>query len=514
MKDAAPHLFENSPIRRMLQHVVQNHALWTVPIVITLFALFTRWSVALNPYSGRLVHSSVGVILKLTLGYNTPPLFGDYEAQRHWMEITLHLPFSQWYTYDLQWWGLDYPPLTAYHSWLCGLIGSKINPDWFALDKSRGIESAESKLFLRSTVVVSEFLLYIPAVMAFCQILYGANNAYLKKYTAACLILMQPALIMIDHGHFQFNNVMLGLTLWAINCFLTQHYVVGSVFFCAALGFKQMALYYAPAVFAFLLGRCFVEERGILLFIKLGITVIATFAILFAPWLRSLEDIQQVIFRVFPVARGLFEDKVANVWCAINVIVKLKQILSLKSTVRLSLFATLIAIIPTAIHLGLKPSRRRFLYALINSSLAFFLFSFQVHEKSILLPLLPATLLVLEEPIATTLFMNTAMFSMFPLLKREGLVFPYFVVTIMWNWIIGEHDTANRGLLEKVCTKGVYGAFFIWHLAETLVEPPSHLPDLYTVINVLLSCGVFCLLFAYFTYRQFTTPFVQKTKTQ
>lgn len=76
-----------------------------------------------------------------------------------------------------------------------------------------------------------------------------------------------------------------------------------------------------------------------------------------------------------------------------------------------------------------------------------------MHEKSILLPLLPATLLVLEEPIATTLFMNTAMFSMFPLLKREALVLPYFVVTIMWNWLAGEHNTANRGLLEKVCTK-------------------------------------------------------------
>jgi ALG6, ALG8 glycosyltransferase family len=47
-------------------------------------------------------------------------MFGDYEAQRHWMEITNHLPMRQWYTYDLQYWGLDYPPLTAYHSWLCG----------------------------------------------------------------------------------------------------------------------------------------------------------------------------------------------------------------------------------------------------------------------------------------------------------------------------------------------------------------------------------------------------------
>ena len=49
-------------------------------------------------------------------------MYGDYEAQRHWLEITLHLPTSLWYKYDLQYWGLDYPPLTAYHSWLLGFM--------------------------------------------------------------------------------------------------------------------------------------------------------------------------------------------------------------------------------------------------------------------------------------------------------------------------------------------------------------------------------------------------------
>ena len=48
------------------------------------------------------------------------PMHGDFEAQRHWMEITNHLPMSFWYFYDLQYWGLDYPPLTAYHSWAAG----------------------------------------------------------------------------------------------------------------------------------------------------------------------------------------------------------------------------------------------------------------------------------------------------------------------------------------------------------------------------------------------------------
>lgn len=54
---------------------------------------------------------------------------------------------------------------------------------------------------------------------------------------------------------------MLGFTLWAINCFLKKHFVLGSIFFCLSLGFKQMALYYAPAIFAFLLGRCFTERN-------------------------------------------------------------------------------------------------------------------------------------------------------------------------------------------------------------------------------------------------------------
>jgi len=56
------------------------------------------------------------------LGYNTPPMFGDFEAQRHWLEITINLPTRKWYTYDLLYWGLDYPPLTAYHSWILGKL--------------------------------------------------------------------------------------------------------------------------------------------------------------------------------------------------------------------------------------------------------------------------------------------------------------------------------------------------------------------------------------------------------
>ena len=67
-------------------------------------------------------------VLKLGIGLGnhsgqaTPPMFGDFEAQRHWLEITRHLPIERWYWYDLQWWGLDYPPLTVWHSLVLGYM--------------------------------------------------------------------------------------------------------------------------------------------------------------------------------------------------------------------------------------------------------------------------------------------------------------------------------------------------------------------------------------------------------
>jgi len=49
---------------------------------------------------------------------------------------------------------------------------------------------------------------------------------------------------------------MLGLSLWSINLFQAGHDVAAAILFMLSLGFKQMALYYSPAVFAYCLGKC------------------------------------------------------------------------------------------------------------------------------------------------------------------------------------------------------------------------------------------------------------------
>lgn len=104
-------------------------------ICISLFAIFVRLAVSVHPYSGA----------------GDPPKYGDFEAQRHWMEITLNLPAKEWYhnstTNDLSYWGLDYPPLTAYQSYIHGLLVRFFHPDLVSPYTSRGHESYLGSLF-------------------------------------------------------------------------------------------------------------------------------------------------------------------------------------------------------------------------------------------------------------------------------------------------------------------------------------------------------------------------------
>ncbi len=114
-------LLEQGLGRRWLRWMHKNGLKnWVVPCTLLASAV-VRWCIGLGSYSGKFTNIYQVAFASLSrLGQGTPPMFGDYEAQRHWMELTNHLPIRQWYTYDLQYWGLDYPPLTAYHSWLCG----------------------------------------------------------------------------------------------------------------------------------------------------------------------------------------------------------------------------------------------------------------------------------------------------------------------------------------------------------------------------------------------------------
>ena len=52
------------------------------------------------------------------------------------------------------------------------------------------------------------------------------------------------------------KHVLSGLTVLAMNAFATGHDLLGAIMFVLSLGFKQMSLYYAPAISSYLIGKC------------------------------------------------------------------------------------------------------------------------------------------------------------------------------------------------------------------------------------------------------------------
>lgn len=262
-------------------------------------------------------------------GAATPPKYGDYEAQRHWMEVTTNTPAPQWYTdsrhNEPSYWPLDYPPLSGYQvrraalhrgglhhscqwlppspptchqhhqstehntkhnttpnttqhhttpqhttqSWIHGKFVGAFEPAAVALDSSRGYETPSSKVLLRWTVVLSDMVTFFPAAVLAARVFRPPGSAPKgrspdkRELFVLAALLLNPANVLIDHGHFQYNCISLGFALAGAALIAAWGQdVLGSVLFCAALSHKQMSLFYAPAFFAHLLGRC-LERKGI-----------------------------------------------------------------------------------------------------------------------------------------------------------------------------------------------------------------------------------------------------------
>ncbi|WPH00053.1 glycosyltransferase family 57 protein [Acrodontium crateriforme] len=515
---------------------------WVILPCILMIAFLFRWATSLWGYSGL----------------QNPPMHGDFEAQRHWMELTTNLPVTHWYFHDLQWWGLDYPPLTAYHSWILGFIGAAINPEWFALYRSRGLDALDLKIFMRATVVVSEYLIYVPAAVQIVRRLAKHQSINPWDFSiAVAAILLQPATILIDHGHFQYNTVMNGFVLASMASMVAGRPLWSCVYFVAALGFKQMALFFAPAVAAYLAGICFFPKVKPLRLVGIAIITVLSFVVLFLPLVLGtafdthrniklpssavlppllstlpvevspnafyypyLVQLVQAIHRIFPFARGLFEDKVANVWCAIHSsgLHKLNNYPSdLLSKAALAL--TLTSIMPPCLLIFFKPRKELIPLAFATTAWGFFMCSYQVHEKNVLLPLLPMTVLLATDTgmkpstRAWVGFANVlACWTLFPLLVRDELRVPYFVLTFLWAYLMGLPPTsldiyltpANQGgpaLFTKIVHLPIYLAMIAWHVVEAFVLPPTNKPDLWVVANVCLGAAGFGMCYLWCLWR-------------
>uniref|UniRef100_UPI00358F6812 dolichyl pyrophosphate Man9GlcNAc2 alpha-1,3-glucosyltransferase n=1 Tax=Myxine glutinosa TaxID=7769 RepID=UPI00358F6812 len=469
---------------------------WQGAVFAVFVALAVRWAVSLHPYSGS----------------GRPPMFGDYEAQRHWQEITINLPTTDWYVNstdnDLQYWGLDYPPLTAYHSLLCATVAQLVDPSWISLYNSRGLEGPMHKVFMRLSVFVADILVYIPAMV---WLISGVpsekpNN---QIFNLLC-VLLYPGLILIDYGHFQYNAVSLGLAAWAVLAVKNNNNLLGAIFFSLSLNYKQMELYHSLPFFCLLFGRCLRlgKCKGLFLFMMLSLTVTLTFALCWLPFLHTSQDALAVLYRLFPFDRGLYEDKVSNVWCTLSVLVKIRTIMSPQTQLWLSASCTLLSCLPSCVTLIRRPTFRDFMLSLAICSLAFFLFSFQVHEKSILLAALPFCLLLVEMPFASVWFLLVSTFSLLPLMLKDMLFLPYSICSliflVMCLGLLGDHKglVKSQFMITQIAFWLSVALMFVLSASSILISPSTSLPHLWPLVVSAASCCHFLAFLLFLNIQQ------------
>lgn len=250
----------------------------------------------------------------------------------------------------------------------------------------------------------------------------------------------------------------------------------------------------------------------------------ASFLLCWLPFLTEREHALQVVRRLFPVDRGLFEDKVANIWCSLNVFLKIKEILPRHIQIAISFCFTFLSLLPACIKLTVQPSAKGFRFTLVSCALSFFLFSFQVHEKSILLVSLPVCLVLTEIPFMSTWFLLVSTFSMLPLLLKDQLLLPS-VVTVMAFLIacstffpMFENTSEERLQLKSFAVsvrRRLPGFTFLPRIIQCLflssaitmvlltilsvtLDPPQKLPDLFSVLICFVSCVNFVFFLVYF----------------
>ena len=471
-------------------------------------------------------------------GEHDPPKYGDFEAQRHWMELTLYLPVEEWYTNSKlnkeKYWPLDYPPMSGYHSYVLGKILNIFFPEAVEFKYSHGYETKIFKIVMRFFSLFSDFIIFHIAVHFFCYKIFISDKInknkkplYIKYFIINILILLNPLMIIIDHGHFQYNNVMHGFFVFAVFFLLNDQNIFAIIFFICCVNYKQMGLYYAIIFPCYVIKKLFFSEEknlkkyliSCLYIILYGIITILGMGIVYFPWIKN-KKLKDVFHRIFPVQRGIFEDKVATFWCVLNIFIKLKNFDN-NNLIKFSLILTLLGcLLPVfVIFKSNKITKKICIKSFFIISFSFYLFSYHVHEKTIIVPFVAFLINLPHMKKFLPSFTLVAMFSLFPLLKRENQIVPYYLTTLIYYFI---SKLVNLFLPKKSDKKNIY--FFIeififimmvlYHVIEYKIPPPEKYPWFYPMINALFCFCCFFGLFLYSNYSLIKMIFKEKIKNE
>ncbi|KEZ45404.1 Dolichyl pyrophosphate Glc1Man9GlcNAc2 alpha-1,3-glucosyltransferase [Scedosporium apiospermum] len=398
-----------------------------------------------------------------------------------------YLPLREWYFEHTSEWTLDYPPFFAYFEWVLAQVARLVDMSMLKVYNLE-YDSWQTVYFQRSSVIVTELLLAYAlqlyeiagssdtprhvAQLTYLHLYSFVDSATTSKraaHAAAISIILSPGLLIIDHIHFQYNGFLYGVLVLSLVLARSKSTLLASgLLFAGLLCLKHIYLYLAPAYFVFLLREYCLSPRNIFKIrfmncLKLGGGIVAVFAAAFGPF-AALGQIPQLLSRLFPFSRGLCHAYWApNVWAlysfADRILIYLAPRLGLplktealssatRGLVGDTAFAVLPEITPRTcfiltlffqviplLKLFKKPTWDTFIGSVTLCGYASFLFGWHVHEKAILLVIIPFTLIALKDRRHFGAFKPLAVaghVSLFPLLFTPAEFPIKTVYTIFW----------------------------------------------------------------------------------
>jgi alpha-1,3-glucosyltransferase len=341
---------------------------------------------------------------------------------------------------------------------------------------------------------------------------------------------------MVDHIHFQYNGILFGLLLLSVGFVLSENYLWSAFCFAVLLNMKHIFIYVAPVYIVYLFKfYCLRKDNFIFNLVKLATVVGAVTGASFGPF---YEHIPQVLLRLFPFKRGLSHAYWApNFWSLYNFVDKVVSVVlkkkshaaamtgglvqtydhdNLPSITPVMTFAiTGVAMLPCLLKLlFLKYDKARtgshFIRALTICACTSFMFGWHVHEKAILMVLIPLTVLaVLDKTDAKAAFFLGIVghYSLFPLLftVELTLVKTYLFLAYTSLALYGLrslHQDLSLNLLVKLYVFGL-GCVFVY---ENVVHKVLNLDERFPFLPLMLTsvyCGFGVFMFWLVYYVRF-----------
>jgi len=353
----------------------------------------------------------------------------DFEVHRNWLAITNSLELRTWYIENTSEWTLDYPPYFAYFEYALSQVAKFFDPEMLKVN-NLNYASRATILFQRLSVIVTDFVFALGARNCAQSLSKRPHQHNLMLL----LLLSNVGLFIVDHIHFQYNGFLSGILLLSISALANQNFIIAGLLFSSLLMLKHIYLYIAPAFIIYMFrnycfkstgnGSVILSSFSILNLSMLGISVLVNVAAAMGPFILS-DNLFNVISRLFPFKRGLCHAYWApNIWAVYNVADKALVVLArftglveidsvntkgsmtgglvqdihhavLPNVSPLAtMVLTVVVWLPALVKLWLSPNNiQQFIKCLCLCGWTSFLFGWHVHEKAILLVILPMTIL-------------------------------------------------------------------------------------------------------------------------